>query len=252
MFASSFRPGDSHFETRHRLLSVHLGNEREIWLIAPREPSHLDRLTVFLDAERYRDPARMNVRALIEELFARGEHADTLFVFVSEHSAEARWRECPCYPAFASFINEELLHRVAAVRPEVHQASARILVGLSYTGLAAAYVALQAAGVWTHVISQSGSHWWNDEWLTRRYRELPVALATRFYLEVGSAETAINVIHREDVLQLASQVDAVRRFSEALRTTGHQVEYVEFDGGHDYAAWRKTLPNALRWALHGP
>ena len=41
----------------------------------------------------------------------------------------------------------------------------------------------------------------------------------------------------------------VDRFRDVLRLKGHSVKYVEFDGGHDFAAWRRALPEALRWAL---
>jgi enterochelin esterase family protein len=72
---------------------------------------------------------------------------------------------------------------------------------------------------------------------------------TDFYLEVGTQELAENVRHREDVLQVVSQLEAVRKFRDVLRLKGHSVKYVEFDGGHDFAAWRRTLPDALRWAM---
>jgi enterochelin esterase-like enzyme len=30
---------------------------------------------------------------------------------------------------------------------------------------------------------------------------------------------------------------------------GHAVRYGEFEGEHDFAAWREALPGAMRWAL---
>ncbi len=240
-------------ETHHLLKSRHLGNERSIWIRRPRDPAAPAQLAVFLDAERYRDPApRMDVLPLLDELTLSGALANTLLVFVSEHSAGARWRECPCHLPFAGFINDELLPWLESLHPGIRTASQRVLIGLSYTGLAAAYVTYHGPGRWTHVISQSGSHWSTDEWLTARYRELTAPLPTRFYLQVGRREMQENVRHREDVLQVVSQIDEVRRFRDALQSTRREVNYVEFDGGHDYAAWRRTLPGALRWALPAP
>jgi len=66
---------------------------------------------------------------------------------------------------------------------------------------------------------------------------------------VGSGETAENVRHKEDVLQVVSQIDAVRQFRDVLIAGGYDVKYLEFAGGHDFLEWRKTLPDALRWAL---
>jgi enterochelin esterase family protein len=234
-------------ETHHRLKSRHLGNERSIWVIPPRDPAQPAELAVFLDAERYRD--RVGAVSIIQELTTLSALANTLFVFVSEHSAEARWLECPCHPPFATFINDELLPWLESHHPSIRGASKRVLIGLSYTGLSAAYVAFRAAGRWNKVISQSGSHWANDGWLAEQYRQHSHSLPIRFYLDVGRGETAENVRHKEDVLQVISQIDGVRRFRDALQATGHEVRYVEFDGAHDYAAWSQTLPGALRWAL---
>jgi|HubBroStandDraft_6_1064221.scaffolds.fasta_scaffold417481_2 enterochelin esterase-like enzyme len=234
-------------EAHHLLKSAHLGNERSVWVIPPRDPTLSAQLAVFLDAERYRN--RVGAVALLDKLTTAGALANTLFVFMSEQSAEARWRECPCHPPFARFINEELLPWLESHQAGANAASERVLIGLSYTGLAAAYVALQAKGRWTKVISQSGSHWSNDGWLTTQYQNLTQPLPVEFYLDVGIRETAENVRHHEDVLQVVSQIDAVRRFRDVLRATGHTVNYVEFDGGHDYSAWCQTLPGALRWAL---
>jgi enterochelin esterase-like enzyme len=46
-----------------------------------------------------------------------------------------------------------------------------------------------------------------------------------------------------------SQIEGVRKFRDAVAAKGGLVRHVEFDGGHDFACWKKTLPDALRWAL---
>jgi hypothetical protein len=92
---------------------------------------------VFLDGERYR--GRVDALSVIEEL--RGQVVDSWFVFVSEESPEARWRECPCYPPFAGFIGEELLTWLASGYIDFTRIKRRVLAGVSYTGLAAAFVA---------------------------------------------------------------------------------------------------------------
>lgn len=234
-------------ETHHRLKSLHLDNERSLWLLAPKDGRKPSRLAVFLDAERYRD--KVGAPSLLDEAISAGEFGDTLFVFVSDQSPGARWRECPCHPPFAEFVNGELPAFLETVHPGITAARERVLIGLSYTGLAAAYAAFSAPTRWTRVISQSGSHWSDDEALTARYAALTSPLPVKFHLDIGTRETQENVRHREDVLQVASQIDAVRRFRDVLRATGHEVDYVEFDGGHEYAAWRLTLPGALKLAL---
>lgn len=231
-------------ETVRTLTSAHLQNERPIWVRPPREPSSARNLAVILDGEFYRE--HVDASAVLDAL--QGKVADSWIVFVSLASAEARWLECPCHPPFAAFVVEELLVWLGTLHPETMRVRQRVLIGLSYTGLAAAFVARQYPGVFQKVVSQSGSFWWNDCWLVEQFRVLP-PVPTEFYLEVGSLEVKENVRHREDLVQVVSQVEGVRRFRDVLRSTGHSVCYREFEGGHDFAAWRRTLPEALMWAL---
>ena len=72
-------------------------------------------------------------------------------------------------------------------------------MGLSYTGLAASYVALESGGLLYLVISQSGSYWSDDCWLSKRIEERSTPVDISFYLDVGDEETETNVQHREDV-----------------------------------------------------
>ena len=46
-------------------------------------------------------------------------------------------------------------------------------------------------------------------------------------------------------------LDQTRLEVSALRDLGYSVAYQEFAGGHDFSAWRATLPDALR-ALFAP
>jgi enterochelin esterase-like enzyme len=216
-------------ETVSRLNSSYVGNERSIWIREPESVSDASDLVVFLDGERYRD--RVDALSVIEEL--RGQVADAWFVFVSEQSPEARWRECPCYPPFAGFIGEELLTWLADRYIDFNRIKRRVLAGLSYTGLAAAFVVKEYPGAFQRIISQSGSFWWSDCWLVEQFWRLEQKIPVEFYLDVGIQEIHENVRHREDVVQVVSQIEGVRRFRDALLAEGHAVRYSEFDGDHD-------------------
>lgn len=227
--------------------SVYLANERTVWVSPPRELT-ARKLVVFLDGELYRE--RVGAPRIVETLLNRREIADTWVVFVSMQSVEARWIECPCHPPFARFMVDELLPWLGAKYPEISlQVDCRVLMGLSYTGLAAGYVAKEAPGLFQRVVCQSGSFWWNDCWLVKAYNQSPAARGTEFYLEVGAREVQENVRHREDVLQVVSQLEGVRRFRDVLLKHGVTVRYSEFEGAHEFPCWSKTLPAALRWAL---
>jgi enterochelin esterase-like enzyme len=148
------------------LHSSYLENKRSIWVCEPESVSGASNLVVFLDGERYR--GRVGALAVIEAL--HGQVADSWFVFVSEESPETRWRECPCYPPFAGFIGQELLSWLASGSIDFKRIKRRVLAGLSYTGLAAAFVAKEYPGSFQRIISQSGSFWWNECWLVEEFR----------------------------------------------------------------------------------
>ncbi len=227
------------------LQSTHLNNERTVWIREPRNAARARHLTVFLDGEWYRE--RVGAVEILNTHAA--DLADSWFVFVSSHSEAARWRECPCHPPFAAFIADELLPWLEQHHPTLAHARTRTLIGLSYTGLAAAFIACERPGFFHKVISQSGSFWWNDTWLIHAFETPPTRLHTAFYLSVGTRETQENLQHRPDVLQKISQLEGVRRFHNTLRELDHRVHYAEFDGGHQFECWRADLPKALRWAL---
>lgn len=231
-------------EIVERFKSVHLRNERTIWIRPARSSLAAGNLTVFLDGEFYRD--RVGAGSVIDGL--EGSIGDSWYVFVSMESIEARWLECPCHPPFAKFIAVELLRWLEKRFEGMKAVRRRTLVGLSYTGLAAAFIAREHPGVFHRLICQSGSFWWRNCWLIEQYRSSSW-VASEFYLDVGTMELDENVRHREDVLQVVSQIDGVRHFRDVLLLAGNSVRYVEFDGGHDFAKWRQTLPDALRWAL---
>lgn len=227
-----------------------LGNERPVWLRFPSQTdSPLRTFIVFLDAEMYRDKVGADAVVDLVEDPLRQQAA---FAFVSAHSTDARWRECPCHPPFAAFVADELMSWLAREDPRIAGARMRVLVGLSYTGLAAAYVAKARPGVFQRVICQSGSFWWNDGAVIAAYGAMTTPLPTEFYLEVGLRETQTGLQHRPDVRQEVSQLEAVRAFRDALQARGHSVTHVETDGAHDTAAWALGLPAALRWALRSP
>jgi len=229
-------------EYRVSIRSAALKNERHLWVKAPVDRTECDTVIVFLDAEFYRD--RVFAPKIIDDLRAKGLIRASWTVYVSHLNLDARWLECPCYDPFASFVAEEVWQKLET-EFGLFPLSRRVLVGLSYTGLAASYIALRFPERFSTVISQSGSYWWNDEWLSGEFAALRPAPSARFFLDVGSQETASEVSHRPDVHQKISQISGVRRFRDVLSDLGFFVQYREFNGGHEMSGWAGSLPHLL-------
>lgn len=229
-----------------KIHSTHLGNERTVWIRRSPVAGQPRQLVIFLDGELYRE----NVKAVevIDQLIKAEKIPSTIFVFVSAVNMETRAIECPCHPPFARFIIDELMPWLESEEPAIKHCDQRTLVGLSYTGLAATYIALQSPNTFTRIIAQSGSFWWNNCWLVEQYAQLKTRLPVEFYLDVGTKEIRTEIDHGH-AQQTVSQIDAINRFRQVLLNSGHTVNYVEFNGHHDTAKWRETLPGALQWAL---
>lgn len=228
------------------LRSLHLGNERTVWIRPPRNAARARHLTVFLDAEMYRE--KVGAPAIVDAIAAEPDRADSWFVYVSSVDPDTRWKECPCHPPFAAFLADEFLPWLFRLEDGSAETSVRTLVGLSYTGLAAAYVAKERPGLFQRVVAQSGSFWWSNGWLIDQYAAEPLRTPAEFYLEVGTRETQTDLQHHPEVFQATSQLEAVRAFRDVLENHGYAVTHVETDGAHDTAAWARGLPDALRWA----
>jgi enterochelin esterase-like enzyme len=231
-------------ESVRRLRSSHLANERAIWIREPRDRASSHNLVIFLDAERYRD--RIGAPSVIEAM--QREIADSWIVYVSEESAASRRRECPCYAPFSRFIAEELVEFLGKEVLDFGTVTRKALVGVSYTGLAAAYIAKECPETFQNIVCQSASFWWNECQLIDEFRDFPSRHDLAFYLDVGAGEIQENVDHGY-VFQHVAQIDAVRRFRDVLLAGGIPTLYREFAGGHDYDKWAHTLPDALRWCV---
>ena len=216
---------------------------RRAW-IAGNEHAAGQPLLVFLDGELYLE--RVGAEAVLDTLQADGRLPPAVAVFVSSESQPARHTDYVCDPGYTRFLEEDLLPFVRGRHRGVDP-SRTVLVGLSLSGLAAAYAALTAR-VWPVVICQSPSLWWEGERLTSGLPRVSTG-SPKIWISVGDGETSSGVTHSPSGLfQGVSQLDACRRGADALRAAGYTVEYREFHGGHEAACWRDDLVLALPWA----
>ncbi len=239
----------SGWRATHTIESRALCNRRSLWIVGPVNGGAVSNLVVFLDGELFLK--HLDALALIHRLSAEPELADSLFVFVSMHSQAARLSECSCHPQFARFIAVELIEFMETIHPGLKAVPQRVLAGVSFSGLAAVFIAGEFPGIFQKIIAQSGSFWWKDCWLIKHLRQMTKPLPSLFYLDVGTGETEVDVEGdpKADTFQSTSQIDSVKQLRDALASQGCRVKYVEFSGGHEAKEWAQTLPSALIWAV---
>ncbi|GHO57666.1 alpha/beta hydrolase [Ktedonobacter robiniae] len=117
-----------------------------------------------------------------------------------------------------------------------------IVGGLSYGGLAAAFVGLRASEIFGNVLAQSGSFWWDkdpeediqQESIIQQFITSP-RLPLRFYLEVGLKED----------WRWIYMVGCNRHMRDVLVLKGYEVHYSEFNGYHHHVSHRGSLADGL-------
>ena len=220
------------------------GYIRKAKLLLP-ESGFAKTLCVFLDGEIYLE--KMDAQATMDRLVKEQRMPPVASLFLSHVDTEHRHRDFACNADYQAFVGKDVLDwsqsRIPTLEPGEHA-----IIGLSLSGLAAAYIRHRFPDRLSRVLCQSGSFWWNDEWFTRN---LPDAPPGRYWISVGDLETQTGLEHapsgmRQDI----SQLDAVNHFVESLQAAGqHEVRHQVFDGKHDADCWKQELSAALEWLL---
>jgi enterochelin esterase-like enzyme len=224
----------------HTVSDPALGYSRPLHLLrGPAGQPH--RLCLFLDGELYLQ--QMRVLSVLQALLDRAALPPVTFAFLDHLNMTARQQDYTCNEPFSRFVVEKILPWLQQEIPGL-QPGRHLIGGLSLSGLASAWLALQYPGHFRSCLSQSGSFWWNDQHFTKIASPHP-PLANRFWLSVGDQETEI------DEPGEVSQVVGVKNAHAALQALGATIHYHEYHGGHDLKYWREELEEALAWLLSG-
>ncbi|MBO9678669.1 MAG: enterochelin esterase [Acidovorax sp.] len=218
---------------RHEVASRILGNQRPVWTYRPAH-AEPQALLVLFDAHAYRQD--VPTPRIVDNLVAEGLIPPTAVVLVANPSPEARAAELPPNPAFARFLDEELMpwvHAQGLAQPP----ETTVIAGSSYGGLASAYAGLMLPHRFGRVLSLSGSYWWAPPgelpgWMMRAYAEAPQR-PVRFYLDAGRYEGARG--GQDGILETN------RHLGDVLRAKGYAVTQREHATGHDYLHWQGAL-----------
>jgi enterochelin esterase-like enzyme len=244
---------------RHPFASALLKNDREVGVYLPPGYSKSAKpygLVVLFDENAYlkneKQAARVPTETILDNLIAEHRIPPMVALFIDNGPGNARSRELPCNPAFADFLNFELVpwaRRLYNVTLDPRQV---VVGGSSYGGLAATYAGLRHPETFGNVLSQSGSYWWTPpksgnpsdfdpdaepNWVAKQFIASP-KLPLKFYLDAGS-----------DEIDMSGQGKSIllpnRHLRDVLLAKGYEVHYQEFVGGHDYLSWRGTLADGL-------
>jgi len=216
------------------------GYVRPVHLLrGPADQPH--RLCLFLDGELYLQ--KMEVLPVLEALLGRNALPPVTFAFIDHLDLAARQQDYTCNDQYGRFIVEKVVpwlqQQVPGLPPGDH-----LIGGLSLSGLASAWLALQYPGQFRYCLSQSGSFWWNDQRFTKMAAQHQ-PITNRFWLSVGDQETEV------DEPPEVSQIEGVKNAHRVLETLGANVHYHEYHGGHDLKYWREELGEAVLWLLGG-
>jgi enterochelin esterase family protein len=230
----------------HTVSDPAMGYSRPIHLLrGPVDQSQPQRLCLFLDGELYLQ--KMEALPVLEALLDGDGNTlpPVTFAFIDHVDMKTRQADYTCNDSFGRFVVERVLpwlqEKIPGLQPENGQ---HLIGGLSLSGLASAWLALQYPNHFRSCLCQSGSFWWNDERFTKvASKHEPLPISNRFWLSVGDQETEV------DDPPEVSQIVGVKNAHEALKSLGATVHYHEYHGGHDLKYWREELPEALRWLL---
>lgn len=219
-----------------RFESKILGNTRRMWVYTPSEydektsPYNVLVLTDGFDYLSY-----LSANVVLDNLIHEKRIPPTVCILVD--STKNRYEELTCNESFMKFITEEVMPWSYENYNITKEPERTIIGGLSLGGLTASYIALKKWDIFGKVLSQSGSYWYESQWLTKKFEEenkLPI----KFYLNAGLLEDA--PYDDEPVM-----MEVINNMKDVLLSKGYDVKYENFQSGHDYLCWGETLATGL-------
>lgn len=209
-----------------------VGGRRTVSLYAPPVHGPVP-LVVVLDGDDYL--RRVKLPEVVESLMARGLMRPVALALVS-NGGEARSVEYTCSEYTVDLLLRRVLplaHEHLPLVDEQKEPGAHAVLGASFGGLMALFAGLRAPDVFGKVLSQSGAFAVDG-------RDFVV-----FDLARQAAHSPLEVwmdCGRFEVLLEGNQ-----RMAPLLAASGHRVEYREYNGGHNYPAWRDDVWRGLQW-----
>lgn len=217
-----------------------LGNQRPIRVYLP--PGYAQSQAVYPslyvnDGPEYLEFAKLNVT--LDYLINAGEIRPVVAICIPPVRKELRQQEYGNNSQFAEFICTEVVPRMQKRYRVIDDADDRALLGASFGGLAAFYIALSNPEVFHYAAGQSSHFGFKQGEI---FNLLTKADLTQyaFYISCGTYETNVSNTG-------ISFIDMHYRMREALRTGRARFGYAEIAAGHSWGFWRDDLPRLLKY-----
>jgi enterochelin esterase-like enzyme len=225
-----------------------LGDTRKVSIYTPPgyDPKKRGGYGLFLVFDREEYLSVVPTPILLDNLIADGEIPPVVAVFVSSLSGPARVRDLVPNDNFQSFIHTELVPWARAQRNLSRDPRKSAVAGSSLGGLSSLYTGLKSSDLFGNVVSQSASLWWTPgKFPEDENTPLSVDANRLSDLFTASPRLPLNIWMDVGLWERHVQVTPNRQLRNVLLAKGYPVTYQEFEGGHDYIAWRRTLAEGL-------
>lgn len=219
----------------HRFQSDILDCNRRIWVYTPykyREIKEGCKLLILSDGFEY---LSISATTVLDNLINDKKIPPIVCIFIE--STKNRYEELTCSDKYSDFIVKELMPWIYENYNVSKSPRDTIIGGVSLGGLAATYMAYKNPSIFGNVLSQSGSYWYDDQWLTNKFKESE-RLPIKFYLNAGVLED--NPYDTEPIM-----MEVINNMRDVLIKKGYEISYETFPSGHDYLSWAETLGTGL-------
>jgi len=219
----------------YRLHSDILGDGRRIWTYVPygyKEIKDPCKLLILSDGFEY---LNISATTVLDNLINDKKISNVICVLIE--STKNRYEELTCSDKYSDFIVKELIPWIYENYNVSKSPKDTIIGGVSLGGLAATYMAYKNPSIFGNVLSQSGSYWYDEQWLTNKFKESE-RLPIKFYLNAGVLED--NPYDTEPIM-----MEVINNMRDVLIKKGYEVSYETFPSGHDYLSWGETLGTGL-------
>lgn len=230
------------------------GEKRDIWIYSTANDTAEDLpLVVLLDGQIW--AKELPIFSALDVCTTQQWLPSAVYVMIDAVSQTQRGHDLCCNLNFWQHIQQSVLDELEDRFSLSQNPARRIVVGQSYGGLAAMYVATRMPKQFGAVVAQSGSFWWPDDNLVRlpenraKIPPLPDVLAIEKDILSMPPNHAMNVFLEVGKCE-GVMVSLTDRVADSLAANQHTVTKQYFYGGHDRLRWRSGIIEGLIWHLN--